>query len=182
MKGFERNDRWFSLCGLNCALCPMYLGKYCPGCGQGEGNQSCAIARCSLEHDRVEYCFLCKEYPCSKYQNIDEADSFITHQNQKKDIEKAITIGIKAYCDEQKRKEQILHFLLEQFNDGRKKTLYSTAVNLLEESRLEDMICRLQDEHILKQPLQEKAAAASQLLKQAAESQGVSLKLRKASK
>ena len=124
----------------------------------------------------------CKEYPCSKYQNIDEADSFITHQNQKKDIEKARTIGIKAYCDEQKRKEEILHFLLEQFNDGRKKTLYSTAVNLLEESRLEDMICQLQDEHILKQPLQEKAAAASQLLKQAAESQGVSLKLRKASK
>ena len=72
--------------------------------------------------------------------------------------------------------------MLEQFNDGRKKTLYSTAVNLLEESRLEDMICRLQDEHILKQPLQEKAAAASQLLKQAAESQGISLKLRKASK
>lgn len=127
MKGFERENRWFSLCGLNCALCPMYLGKYCPGCGQGEGNQSCAIARCSLEHDKVEYCFLCKEYPCSKYQNIDEADSFITHQNQKKDIEKARTIGIKAYCDEQKRKEQILHFLLEQFNDGRKKTLYSTA-------------------------------------------------------
>lgn len=88
MKGFERNDRWFSLCGLNCALCPMYLGKYCPGCGQGEGNQSCAIARCSLEHDKVEYCFLCKEYPCSKYQNIDEADSFITHQNQKKILRK----------------------------------------------------------------------------------------------
>ena len=106
----------------------------------------------------------------------------MTHQNQKKDIEKARTIGIKAYCDEQKRKEEILHFLLEQFNDGRKKTLYSTAVNLLEESRLEDMICQLQDEHILKQPLQEKAAAASQLLKQAAESQGISLKLRKASK
>lgn len=44
------------------------------------------------------------------------------------------------------------------------------------------MICQLQDEQILKQPLREKAATASQLLKQAAESQGISLKLRKASK
>ena len=76
----------------------------------------------------------------------------------------------------------MLHFLLEQFNDGRKKALYSTAVNLLVESRLENMICQLQAEQILKQPLREKAATASKLLKQAAESQGISLKLRKASK
>ena len=53
MKGFTREDKRFSLCGLNCGLCPMQIGGYCPGCGGGEGNQSCAIARCSLEHDKV---------------------------------------------------------------------------------------------------------------------------------
>ena len=33
MKGFTREETRFSLCGLNCALCSMYLGGYCPGCG-----------------------------------------------------------------------------------------------------------------------------------------------------
>lgn len=33
MKGFYRDNQLFSLCGLKCGLCPMYLNKYCPGCG-----------------------------------------------------------------------------------------------------------------------------------------------------
>ena len=27
MKGFKRENRLLSLCGLNCGLCTMYLGK-----------------------------------------------------------------------------------------------------------------------------------------------------------
>lgn len=72
MKGFHRDNQLFSLCGLNCGLCPMHLNKYCPGCGGGEGNQSCKIAKCSLEHDGVEYCFRCREYPCEKCEHIDD--------------------------------------------------------------------------------------------------------------
>lgn len=33
MKGFTRTETRFSLCGLNCTLCSMHLGGYCPGCG-----------------------------------------------------------------------------------------------------------------------------------------------------
>ena len=36
MKGFERKDLLFSLCGLNCGLCPMKLDRHCPGCGGGQ--------------------------------------------------------------------------------------------------------------------------------------------------
>ena len=53
MKGFKRNNQLLSLCGLNCGLCPMHIDGYCPGCGGGAGNQSCRIARCSLEHDHI---------------------------------------------------------------------------------------------------------------------------------
>ena len=49
MKGFVRENQLLSLCGLNCGLCPMKLDGYCPGCGGGDGNQSCAIARCSIK-------------------------------------------------------------------------------------------------------------------------------------
>lgn len=51
MKGFKRNNQLLSLCGLNCGLCPMHIDGYCPGCGGGAGNQSCRIARCSLEQN-----------------------------------------------------------------------------------------------------------------------------------
>lgn len=76
MNGFERDNSLLSLCGLNCGLCPMRLGGHCGGCGNG--NQSCRIARCSLEHGGVEYCCKCVGYPCEKYERIDEYDSFIT--------------------------------------------------------------------------------------------------------
>lgn len=106
MKGFERENQLLSLCGLNCGLCPMFLGNYCGGCGNG--NQSCKTARCSLEHGGIEYCYECKQYPCEKYQKVDEYDSFITHRRQIADLERARRIGIEQYNQKQREKEQIL--------------------------------------------------------------------------
>ena len=112
MKGFKRQNQLFSLCGLNCGLCPMFLNKNCPGCGGGEGNQTCKIARCSIEHDGVEYCFQCGEYPCEKYEHIDDFDSFITHRQRKADLKKAKLSGVEAYNKEQQEKVRILDILL----------------------------------------------------------------------
>ena len=52
MKGFVRNNQYLSLCGLNCKLCPMNLAGHCSGCGVD--NQSCKIAKCSIEHGKIE--------------------------------------------------------------------------------------------------------------------------------
>ena len=111
MKGFKRQNQLFSLCGLNCGLCPMFLNKNCPGCG-GEGNQACKIARSSMEHGGVEYCFQCGEYPCEKYEHIDDFDSFITHRQRKADLKKAKLSGVEAYNKEQQEKVRILDILL----------------------------------------------------------------------
>ena len=88
----------------------MLLGNYCGGCGNG--NQSCKIAKCSLEHEKIEYCYECRQYPCEKYQYIDEYDSFITHRRRKADLEKARSIGIERYNLEQQEKVKILSYLL----------------------------------------------------------------------
>ena len=80
MKGFERSNQLLSLCGLNCGLCPMLLGNHCGGCGNG--NQSCKIAKCSLEHGKIEYCYECNNYPCEKHKHIDEYDS-LSHTSGK---------------------------------------------------------------------------------------------------
>ena len=120
----------------------MFLKNHCGGCGCG--NQSCAIARCSMEHRHVAYCFECSCYPCEKYQNMDEFDSFITHRHQKSDLEKAQRIGIDRYNLEQKEKTQILDHLLSNYNDGRRKTFFCVAVNLLELSELQEAIKQIE--------------------------------------
>lgn len=156
----------------------MNLNQYCPGCGSGEGNQSCSIGKCSLQHGNVEYCFQCKNYPCEKYDNIDKLDSFITHQHQKQDMEKFKKLGIELYSAEQQRKQVLLNHLLNTYNDGRKKTLFCVAVNLLELDDLENIIFEL-DENTSNLTLKEKSAYAASLLQEAAKQNNIVLKLRK---
>lgn len=170
MKGFTRNNPYFSLCGLNCKLCSMNISGHCGGCGFG--NQSCPIARCSLEHGSPEYCFQCSEYPCGRYAHIDEADSFITHRNQKIDLEKMQRIGEEAYIAEQIEKRQILDRLLAEYNDGRKKTLFCLAVNLLPLDDLR-MVFEAGDKDL---PLKERARSMEARLKDRSD---IELKLRR---
>ena len=178
MKNFKRENLLFSLCGLNCGLCPMNLNQNCPGCGGGQGNQSCSIAKCSLQHKNVEYCYQCENYPCPKYDHIDEFDSFITHQRQRLDMEKFKALGAERYLAEQQRKKALLTHLLDAYNDGRKKTLFCVAVNLLELHNLENIISEL-DENTSTLTLKEKSAHAASLLQAAAEKNLIILKLRK---
>lgn len=182
MKGFCRDNLLFSLCGLNCGLCPMHLGGYCPGCGGGDGNQGCTIARCSLKHDRVEYCFQCVEFPCDKYDGIEEYDSFIIHRNQKSDLRKAADIGIDGYNAEQLEKIKILKYLLQNYNDGRRKTFFCAAVNLLDLNVIKDIIRKIDDnEEADNLTIKDKAVYAAGLFQLAAENENIELKLRKKS-
>lgn len=178
MKDFIRNDLLFSMCGLNCGLCPMHLDGYCPGCGGGEGNQSCKIAKCSLQQEKIEYCSRCRDFPCEKYEGIDEFDSFITHLNQMKDFEKMEKIGSEAYQEEQNEKIEILKFFLENCNDGRKKTFFCVAVNLLELSDLKTVLQQMKSNKEL-ESLKEKAAKVVNLLQAMSEQKEITLKLRR---
>jgi hypothetical protein len=89
MKNYSRQNNLLSLCGLNCGLCQMNIGGYCPGCGGGEGHQPCAVVRCAIAHGNPEYCYLCGEYPCDKYTDAVTFDSFITHKIMLADFAKA---------------------------------------------------------------------------------------------
>lgn len=175
MKGFTRKEPMFSLCGLNCALCSMHVGGYCPGCGGGEGNQSCALARCSLEHGGLEFCADCAEYPCARYEGFDDADSFVPHSRRRADLERARELGLEAYMSELREKAALLSKLLEGYNDGRRKSLFCTAAYLLP---LPDLRATLQALRALPaQDAKERAASAAALLQTAAASRGISLKL-----
>ena len=180
MKGFTREETRFSLCGLNCRLCSMHLGGYRPGCGGGAGNQSCAIAKCSLEHGGVSFCWECPEYPCSRYDGFDEGDSFVPHRNRRQDIALAREVGLEAYLAQLEEKRAILDALLADYNDGRRKTLFHTAVYLLPLEDLCSVMAALTSRpELAAQPIKERALAAVELLQEAADRRGVGLKLNK---
>jgi len=180
MKEFKRSYPLFSLCGLNCGLCPMYIGRYCPGCGGGAGNQPCAIARCDRRQEELEYCYLCDKYPCEKYDGIDMYDSFITHRNQLKDFEKVKKIGMDAYRTELTEKMAILKRLLTDYNDGRRKNFFCIAVNLL---ALRDVKAVMAEIEVETKPddrtLKEKAALAASAFQAMADERNIVLKLNK---
>ena len=179
MKGFTRTETRFSLCGLGCALCSMHLGGYCPGCGGGAGNQSCAIAKCSLEHGDVQFCWECQEYPCPRYEGFDDGDSFVPHRNRQQDIAQARELGLEAHLARLEEKRAILDELLAHYNDGRRKTLFNTAVYLLPLEDLRSAMASLARLELGEQAVKERAFAAVGLLQEAADRRGIRLKLNK---
>lgn len=183
MKGFTRTETCFSLCGLNCALCSMHLGGYCPGCGGGAGNQSCTIAKCSLEHGGVPFCWECPEYPCPRYDGFDDGDSFVPHRNRQQDIAQARERGLDTYLMQLEEKRNILEELLSHYNDGRRKTFFNTAVYLLPLEDLRSVMAALNNRPELdEQAGKERALAAVELLQEAADRRSISLKLNKKAK
>jgi len=158
----------------------MHLDNYCPGCGGGDGNQPCAIARCSQQQGGIEYCYLCEEYPCEKYDGIDEFDSFITHRNQLKDFEKVKKIGIDSYQCELAEKIEILRYLLANCNDGRRKSFFCIAVNLLELQDVKPLVEQIVSEtESGNLTIKEKAALAVNLFQAMAAKRKIVLKLNK---
>ena len=154
----------------------MLLGNYCGGCGNG--NQSCKIAKCSLEHGMVEYCYECKQYPCEKYQHIGEYDSFVTHRRQKADLEKAQRIGIEQYNLEQQEKIHILSHLLSNYNDGRRKNFFCVAVNLLELSEIQEAINQIQlNDELPSLPFKAQCLYVAEVFQKIADRRNIKLKL-----
>lgn len=175
---FERADLLFSLCGLNCSLCPMYVRGSCTGCKAGSWCAvNCRIAPCSVRHGGIDYCFECAEYPCSKYDGIDRRDSLISHRNQLTDMAKAKRMGIEAYRDEQRAKETLLHRLLGDYDDGAHDVFFCLAANMLEVDDLQKAIGRAESSSA-NMEAREKAYFAKRELRRVADEKGVPLELR----
>ena len=89
-------------------------------------------------------------------------------------------MGIEAYNTEQIEKARILDVLLSGYNDGRKKTLFCLAVNLLELQELQAVLREVafrSDMETL--TLKEKSAFVASLLQDAASHREIDLKLHK---
>ena len=180
MKNYRREHPETALCGLNCIFCPIHNMKDgCPGCGGGEGHQSCPKVRCAVERNVKEFCFECEDFPCEKYDGAGEGDSFITSMNIFSSMNFVRDNGIEVYKRTLYSKKAVLDKFLEKYNDGRKKTLFCTAANLLDEDSYREAYEKAEAVTDENMSLKERAAAAESILRDTADKKGISLKLRR---
>jgi hypothetical protein len=184
MEEYKRETPLFSLCGLNCGLCPRHHTEgtsQCPGCGGMDfhlKHPSCPVISCGKKHGGVEYCFLCESYPCERYKSPSKKDSFITYRNVSKDMRKAAQNGIGRYMAELNEKTAFLKTLLSRYNDGRNKSFYCAAVNLLSLEDLNGVKLRM-EEMDRAAPKEDRIKKVKAWLEEKAESKNIDLKLRK---
>ena len=101
-------------------------------------------------------------------------------RNRQQDIAQAREIGLEAYLTRLEEKRAILDALLAGYNDGRRKTLFNTAVYLLPLEALQSVMAVLAGRPELEvQPIKERTLAAVELLQEVADGRGISLKLNK---
>ena len=95
-------------------------------------------------------------------------------------MEKAKQFGIDSYNAEQTEKAKILGIFLSGSNDGRKKTLFCVAVNLLELQELQTVLKEIDRKSDMEtMTLKEKSAFVAGLLQDAAATKNIDLKLHK---
>lgn len=102
------------------------------------------------------------------------------HRNRQQDIAQAREMGLDVYLAQLEEKRAILETLLAHYNDGHRKTLFHTAVYLLPLEDLRTAMAALDRQpELAEQTSKERALAAVELLQQAADHRGISLKLNK---
>lgn len=94
-------------------------------------------------------------------------------------MEKVKSIGIGSYHTELSEKATILLYLLENYNDGRRKTLFGLAVNLLELTDIKAVIQEIESKVLLSTTIKEKAIIAAKQFEDVALQKGIILKLNK---
>jgi len=94
-------------------------------------------------------------------------------------MEKAKQIGVENYALELNEKVRLLEKLLGSYDDGRRKSFFCLAVNLLELQDVQYVIAQIETQTKSSDTKKDKAKIAVHLLKEIAEERDISLKLRK---
>jgi hypothetical protein len=140
-------------CGLDCGLCPRYYtaGKSrCPGCaGPGffETHPSCSFITCCVRERLLEACGECAEFPCAKFKSAAEyrATESTSYPPARKILPNQRFIrkhGIERFLARQAEQLKLLALLLAQYDDGRSRSFYCSAVSLGDPSAIREAIAQ----------------------------------------
>jgi hypothetical protein len=166
-------------CGISCGLCPRFQSKAksrCLGCGPDAHCSYCSIFRCCVMKGNYETCADCSDFPCKKFDEWFDSDSFVTHQRCLPNIQKIKESGVKEFLKEQEERKRILEIMLEKYNPGRCTSLYCLASALMSIESLRKAVKQIESAKE-----EDKAKTFKKLIQELAGKEQISLELRRRS-
>lgn len=104
-------------CGMNCEICRGYLAlkhdlkskgirmPYCTGCRPRDKKCAFLKKKCDLLlHDRIRYCYECKDFPCDRLRRIDERYRTHYRMSMIDNLKFIKNKGVSKFIGEEKRK------------------------------------------------------------------------------
>jgi len=183
------------VCGLDCGLCPRYytIGpSRCPGCAGPDffnKHPSCSFITCGVKKKNLEVCAECSEFPCSKfksneeYQQLKESSSYPSYKKVMPNLNFIKEQGIKKFIEKQRNKMKLLETMMENFNEGRSRSFFCKAVDLLGltslESALDGATKKIKIDHIKPDDIKIKAKILKSILYEIALKEGIELAKKK---
>jgi hypothetical protein len=179
------------VCGLDCGLCPRYYtvgASRCPGCCGPEffsKHPSCSFITCCVKKKNLEVCAECSDFPCSRfksdeeYQQLKESSSYPSYKKVMPNLNFIKEYGIKKFIEQQKKRIRLLGKMLENFDDGRSRSFYCKAADLLNlinlEGSLDKATQRIKTDNIKLGDIKIKAKILKSILNEIALKEGVEL-------
>jgi hypothetical protein len=175
-------------CGLACGLCPRYYTKgvfRCPGC-DGEGfavnHPACGFVTCAVKRHGLETCGECPDSGgCERLARLLESarvkDSFISYRCVEDNLCSIRERGIADFARQVDERQVVLRRLTSGFDDGRSRSFYCIACQLLPLASLNLTLATADEDTNV--PVKERARTMRTLLSELAERAGVDLELRK---
>jgi hypothetical protein len=178
------------VCGLDCGLCPRFHsdGKSkCTGCcGDGfwEVHPSCSFITCAVKQKGLETCGQCNEWQeCIKYSQLMESeqgyDSFISYKPVSKNLTFVRKYGIAEFAKQAIEKQELLKYILDNYNDGRSKLFLCTACQLIPLEKMGEVLATIKVKIPEVADIKRKAKITRATINKMADSLKIDLKLRK---
>ena len=112
-----KNQELIAPCGMNCGICSRYLAfrhdvkrigirmPYCIGCRPRGKNCAFLKKKCDLLlNGRVEFCYECGDFPCTRLQRIDKRYRTVYRMSMIENLESIKNDGIVEFLAEEARR------------------------------------------------------------------------------
>ena len=176
-------------CGIYCGLCPRHQSKAaskCPGCKVLSLTISCKLYNCCVKKNSFETCAECAEFPCNKYENFFDFDSFVSHKVCLPNLQRIKKAGLTKWLGEQNKRKHVLEKLLANYNEGRSCSLFCISTALMPPALITKAVSQAQKtivaDKISNSDIKAKAKIVRSTIQDHATKAGLDLKLRKRSK
>ncbi len=177
-------------CGLNCGLCPRYHtegSSRCTGCcgpDFWERHPACGFITCCVRERSLETCAECVDWlACDRVAKLlafaECRDSFISYWPLRANFALIRQHGLAEFARRELAKQKFLRRLIDHYDEGRSKSFYCTACQLLPLDKLKEAVEDTEASILEGAGLKEKARLLRAVIGKLADSLEVDLKLRK---